>query len=100
MAEERHAVCESASRACSASQIKIFGHTAKSQSASGAFCLVILVISVRGKSLVDQSLDLYQVILKQLLFAVQKKKKLTRKLPNNLRVSQLTVHKILKVVSI
>jgi hypothetical protein len=32
-----------------------------------------MVASVQGKSLVDQSLDLNQVILKQLLFAVQKK---------------------------
>jgi len=52
----QHAVCVSALRVCSTSQINIFGHTAKSQSAVGVFCLVILVASVQGKSLVDQSL--------------------------------------------
>jgi len=100
MALAQYAMRESALRLCSTSRVKIFGHTAKGQSASGVFCLVILVVFVHGKSLVDQSLELNQVILKQLLFAVQKKKSQQEKLPDIWRVPRLTAHKIRKLVSI
>jgi hypothetical protein len=45
-------------RVCGTSKIKIYDHTAENQSASYACCSVSLVTSVKGKSSVDQSLEL------------------------------------------
>jgi hypothetical protein len=75
---------------CSTSLVITFGHTA-----SGACCSVTLVTSVQQKSLVDRSLELNYMVHKQLVFAIQQE---SRNTALRLRVPQLTVHKILKLV--
>ena len=65
-------------RGCITSQIKIFGHTAKSQSASCAVCLVILVASVQGKIL-DRPVPGAESGDSEATFVCSPKKKSTRK---------------------